>query len=180
MDQPQNQKPFELITLKGFPRGSGYYDTTKTLWTWFVKPWLCRFGLSLPNGSLQLPNSHTMVVLSATPTSTAIFWQTPIGGDNGWKVLLWKPSHKSQPRGTMRAKQVRLELTILSWCIFTVTALLNVLPLNYCYILTMREPLALVSRRTCLTLRHTITGMLSDLFDQCWGSIHAHSLTKSY
>ena len=58
----------------------GFYDTTKTLWTWLVKPWLSRFGLSLPNGSIHLPNSHTMVLLSATPTSTAIFWQTPIGG----------------------------------------------------------------------------------------------------
>jgi hypothetical protein len=37
-EAPQNQKPLELITLKGLPRGSGYYDTTKTLWTWFVKP----------------------------------------------------------------------------------------------------------------------------------------------
>ena len=37
------------------------------------------------------------------------------------------------------------------------------LPLDHTLILTMREPLAWNSRRTCRALRHTITGMLSDI-----------------
>jgi len=49
------------------------------------------------------------------------------------------------------------------------------LPFSHYLILTMREPLSLVSRRTCLALRHTITGMLSDIFYLSLGECFTHT-----